>query len=163
MDDPLFRTVSPSATRWVALGVLTVSGFCVFVSGVLVLRGDERGLLISILGILSIWVSVLIDRDARRGQERDEASSAKPSGVRMPVWLTRATGLTVLALGGFSLVASLAHYFGDEPSAWLGLFSVPFSILLIWLGLTIDRDRLQGERRRQREREGDPRPDDPEP
>jgi hypothetical protein len=134
----------------------------VLVSGLLVVRGDERGLLLSILGVLTIWVSVLIDRDARNSASPGGTLAQKSGAPRVPVRLTRITGLAVLALGGFSLVASLVRYFGDEPSAWLGLATVPIAILLIWLGLTIDRERLRVERRQQRELEGDPRPDEPE-
>lgn len=161
-DEGLLQNVSPRVTRWVGLSVLTISGFAIVVSGLLIFLGDERGLLLAILGVLCVWVSILVDRESRGAAARSGAAAANSASKRLPVVVTRVTGLLVLALGGFLMVASLVHYFGDEPSAWLGLASIPFSILLIWLGLTIDRDRLRLERRDQRRLEGDPDPDRPE-
>jgi len=149
-------------TRLAALAVLTAGGFSViFSAGLVFKRGDSRGLLLSSLGMMLIWVAILIDREARARQSAGASRSLELSSPRVPALITQIIGLCVLMLGGFLLVACLAHYFSGEPMSWLGLANSPIAVLVIWLGLVIDRDRLREEGRRRREREGLRDADDP--
>ena len=160
-EDGLSRRIPPRITRLMALAVLFVGGCSVVLSGKLVLFGDSRGLVLSVLGLLSIWGSLLLDREARRTQPPGASRGLELRSPRVPAFVTRLVGLLVLALGGFLLVACLAHFFSDEPSTWLDLANSPIAILIVWLGLVIDRDRLREEGRKRREHEGLREPDDP--
>jgi len=151
-EDSSHRIPSRSA-RLVPLAVLAVGGCSVAFSAAVVLRGDSRGLLLSTLGMSLIWVSILIDRAVRVHQAGEPRER---SGVlhRVPAAITRIVGLLVLTLGGFLLIACLAHGFSNEPSSWVGLVNSPITAVIVWLGLVIDRDRLREEGRRRRQREG---------
>jgi hypothetical protein len=142
-------------TRLAALAVLAVGAASVAYSGYVVLYGDDsRGLLLSTLGMGLIWISILIDREARSRQATGFPQSQPLVQRGVPAVITRIVGLLVLMLGGFLLVACMAHYFSNEPDSWLGLANSPMSLVIVWLGLVIDRDRLREEGRRRREREG---------
>jgi hypothetical protein len=148
--------------RLIALGFLAAGGSCVLLSILLILRGDYRGLLTSAVSLLVIWCSILMDRDIGRRRRSLEDRGFYVRSPDVPPFITRVVGLAVLALGGFLLVACLAQFFSGEPGNWLGLANSPISIVIVWMGLLVDRDRLREERRRQRILEGDPHPERPE-